>query len=67
MKTLKSCSSHRIDSLLQATGWYVVNTVGSHSQYKHPQKHERVTVPNSVKDLPKETVRSIERQAGIIL
>ncbi|WP_273129416.1 type II toxin-antitoxin system HicA family toxin [Bacillus weihaiensis] len=54
-----------VNSLLQANGWYLVNTVGSHRQYKHPQKPGRVTVPHPLKDLPMKTVKSIERQAGI--
>jgi len=30
---------------LQADGWYLVATRGSHRQFKHPVKSGRVTVP----------------------
>jgi predicted RNA binding protein YcfA (HicA-like mRNA interferase family) len=30
--------------LLEADGWYLVVTEGSHRQYKHPHKAGRVTV-----------------------
>ena len=50
---------------LKADGWYEVNCVGSHKQFSHPTKAGRVTVPCSKKDLPKGTLSSIQRQAGI--
>jgi len=31
---------------LQKDGWYEVNQVGSHKQFKHPVKKGRVTVPH---------------------
>ncbi|WP_048010230.1 type II toxin-antitoxin system HicA family toxin [Cytobacillus firmus] len=62
---MKSISSRTITSMLESSGYYLVNTVGSHRQYKHPLKSGRVTVPHPVKDLPKKTVKSIEKQAGI--
>lgn len=36
--------------LLEADGWYLVNTEGSHRQYKHPEKRGRVTVPGHMSD-----------------
>jgi predicted RNA binding protein YcfA (HicA-like mRNA interferase family) len=30
--------------LLEADGWFLVDTVGSHRQYKHPIKAGKVTV-----------------------
>ena len=30
--------------LLEADGWYLVATKGSHRQYKHPTKPGRVTI-----------------------
>lgn len=30
--------------LIEADGWYLVNAVGSHRQYKHPLKPGRVTI-----------------------
>ena len=50
---------------LVKTGWYEVAQRGSHKQFKHPIKKGRVTVPHPKLDLPKGTLRSIEKQAGI--
>lgn len=62
---MKAYSSKDIISMLQADGWYLVHSVGSHHQYKHPTKPGKVTIPHPRKDLPKGTVRNILRQAGI--
>ncbi|HBI6911219.1 TPA: type II toxin-antitoxin system HicA family toxin [Clostridium perfringens] len=52
---MKSYSSREIVKIITKDGWYEVNCVGDHHQYKHPTK----------KDLPIGTVRSIFKQAGI--
>ena len=59
-------SRHVIKRIVDA-GWYEVSQSGSHKQFKHPKKPGRVTIPHPKKDLPKKTLRSIERQAGIRL
>ena len=52
--------------MLEDDGWYLVTTVGSHRQYKHPTKPGRVTVPGKMgRDLPIGTERSILTQAGL--
>lgn len=52
--------------LLKADGWYLVATEGSHRQYKHSVKKGRVTVPGKPNDdLPRGTLHSILRQAGL--
>ncbi|WP_288189675.1 type II toxin-antitoxin system HicA family toxin [uncultured Treponema sp.] len=38
---MKSYSSREVIKLIEADGWYLVNTVGSHHQYKHPTKKGR--------------------------
>lgn len=48
-------------------GWYEVNHVGSHKQFRHPDKKGRVTIPHPKHDLPIGTLKSIEKQAGIRL
>jgi predicted RNA binding protein YcfA (HicA-like mRNA interferase family) len=52
-------------------GWYEVNQVGSHKQFKHPTKNGRVTVPHPKRDIPSGTLKSLlksmEKQAGIKL
>jgi predicted RNA binding protein YcfA (HicA-like mRNA interferase family) len=59
--------SRKILQLLKKDGWYEVGRRGSHVQLKHPAKAGRVTVPHPKKDLPRGTVRSIEKQAGLDL
>lgn len=51
--------------MLIADGWYEVNCVGSHHQFKHPAKPGRVTVKHPDKDIPRKTLDSIERQSGL--
>lgn len=41
---MKSYSSREVIARLLADGWYEVNCVGSHHQFKHPTKSGRVTV-----------------------
>ncbi|MGO0884820.1 type II toxin-antitoxin system HicA family toxin [Clostridioides difficile] len=62
---MKSYSSREILKILIADGWYEVNCVGDHHQFKHPTKKGKVTVPHPNKDLPLRTVKSIFKQAGI--
>lgn len=59
-------SSRAVIAMLLADGWYQVNQVGSHKQFKHPTKPGRVTVPDPRKDLPIGTLKSIYRQAGLL-
>lgn len=51
---------------IEADGWYLVATRGSHHQFKHPTKSGRVTIPHPKKDLPKGTVHNILKQAGLL-
>jgi predicted RNA binding protein YcfA (HicA-like mRNA interferase family) len=50
---------------LKRDGWFEVNQVGSHKQFKHPTKQGRVTVPHPKRNIPKGTLKSIEKQAGV--
>ena len=58
-------SSKDVLKKLKDDGWYLVNQVGSHMQFRHPTKKGRVTVNHPVKDMNIKTVRSIENQSGI--
>ncbi|RIQ18273.1 type II toxin-antitoxin system HicA family toxin [Jiangella rhizosphaerae] len=52
--------------LIEADGWYLHATRGSHRQYKHPTKPGRVTVAGKPSaTLPIGTERSILKQAGL--
>lgn len=62
---MKSYSSKEVIRMLLADGWYKVNVVGSHLQFKHPEKKGRTTVKHPDKDIPLETLKSIERQSGL--
>jgi predicted RNA binding protein YcfA (HicA-like mRNA interferase family) len=55
-----------IIKLIEADGWSIVVTKGSHRQYKHPTKQGRVTIaghPND--DLAPGTLNSILKQAKL--
>ncbi|MDA8241900.1 MAG: type II toxin-antitoxin system HicA family toxin [Nitrospiraceae bacterium] len=52
--------------LIEADGWYLVDTKGSHRQYKHRTKSGRVTIaghPND--DLAPGTLNSVFKQAQL--
>ncbi len=53
--------------ILHEDGWKEVEnrTRGSHIQLKHPVKSGKVTVPSHGGDIPKGTVNSILKQAGL--
>jgi predicted RNA binding protein YcfA (HicA-like mRNA interferase family) len=51
--------------MLKADGWILVHTVGSHHQFRHPAKPGKVTVPHPKKDLPRGTINSALKQAGL--
>ena len=59
-------NSRKLIKKLQAEGWVLVATKGSHTQFKHPEKAGRVTVPHPNKNIKTGTVKSIYRQAGWI-
>jgi len=59
--------SRAVIRALEADGWRLRRTKGSHHQYRHPTKPGLVTVPHPKRDIPAGTLRSIERQAGMRL
>ena len=51
---------------VEADGWYLVVTRGSHRQYKHSYKRGRVTIAGHLNDdMAPGTVRNILKQAGL--
>jgi len=53
--------------MIEADGWYLARTRGSHRHYKHPTKPGIVTIaghPNV--DIPKGTLNSILKQARLM-
>ena len=52
--------------MIEADGWYLVATRGSHRQFKHPTKPGRVTIAGKpADDLAPATLNSILKQAGL--
>ncbi len=54
--------------MLEADGWFLERTAGSHLQYRHLQKLGTVTVPGGGKlghDVPVGTLNSLLKQAGM--
>lgn len=62
---MKTYSSREVIRALKADGWYEVNCVGSHHQFKHPTKPGRTTVKDPCKSIPRKTLDCIERQSGL--
>ena len=58
-------NSRDVIRILEANGWYEVNQVGSHKQFKHPTTTGRMTVPHPKRDIPFGTLKSIEKQSGL--
>ena len=58
-------NSSDVIRMLEADGWSEVRVTGSHHHFKHQTKAGLVTVPHPKKDLPKGTVNSILKQAGL--
>jgi predicted RNA binding protein YcfA (HicA-like mRNA interferase family) len=52
--------------MIEADGWYLVATRGSHCQFKHPTKLGRVTIAGKLShDVASGTLNSILKQAQI--
>lgn len=57
--------SSSLIKMVEADGWCLVRTKGSHHHFKHPSKAGLVTIPHPKKDIPIKTVKSILKQAGL--
>lgn len=52
--------------MIEGDGWHYLRTVGSHRQYKHPEKPGRVTIAGHPSDeVAQKTLKSIRQQAGL--
>ncbi|MCF5721042.1 type II toxin-antitoxin system HicA family toxin [Pseudomonas syringae] len=58
-------NSRQLISEIEADGWYLVRSKGSHHHFKHPTKPGLVTIPHPKKDLLTKTVNSILKQAQL--
>ncbi|TPG77268.1 type II toxin-antitoxin system HicA family toxin [Pseudomonas arsenicoxydans] len=57
--------SREMIRMIEEDGWYLVAVKGSHHQYKHLYKSGRVTIKHPGSDLPKGTINSLLKQAGL--
>ena len=58
-------NSADIIRLIKADGWQHARTTGSHWHFKHKEKPGIVTVPHPKRDVPRGTLNSILKQAGL--
>ncbi len=58
-------TSKELERLINNDGWIIDITRGSHRQYKHLTKKGEVTIPWHKGDIPKGTLNSILKQAGL--
>ncbi|MDR6195908.1 type II toxin-antitoxin system HicA family toxin [Siphonobacter sp. SORGH_AS_0500] len=59
-------TAREILKMLHQDGWMIKDQNGSHLQLVHPTKKGKVTVPaHGSKDIPKGTLNSILKQAGL--
>ncbi len=53
---------------IEADGWHVERTVGSHMQFRHEKKAGTLTIPAGgklAKEIPPGTLNSVLKQAGL--
>ncbi|MBW3656328.1 MAG: type II toxin-antitoxin system HicA family toxin [Gemmatimonadetes bacterium] len=56
----------QVVAMLEADGWVLARTKGSHRQFKHPVKRGTVTVAGKrSKDVPPGILKSIVKQAAL--
>lgn len=62
---LLAMTAREVVKLLKKDGWIEKEQKGSHLQLIHPLKKGKVTVPVHSGDIPKGTLNSILKQAGL--
>jgi predicted RNA binding protein YcfA (HicA-like mRNA interferase family) len=63
---LPALTARAVVNALERAGFFIHHSSGSHVQLKHRGRPElRVTVPYHTGDVPRGTLRSIIRQAGL--
>ena len=65
MPKLPVLKPKKIIAILKLHGFRLDHVTGSHHVFYHPQKHSTVTVPLHNRDIPKGTLFSILKQAGL--
>ncbi len=65
-RSMKTWKVREIIHLIEADGWFLLRTKGSHRQFRHLIKKGTVTVPGKLSDdLPAGTAKSVLTQAGL--
>ncbi len=65
MPKLPSFKPKQLIKKFEKAGYVIDRQRGSHVILYHPTEHKRLTIPLHVKDLPKGTLNSIIKQAGL--
>lgn len=65
MSNIPSLTSKEVIKILIQKGFVLDRSKGSHQIWLHPKNKNRAVVPMHSKDLPKGTLMSILKQAGI--
>ncbi len=58
-------TARELENILRSDGWIPVSQVGSHKQFKHPQKPGKITLPIHSGDVNIKTANTILKQAGL--
>lgn len=65
MPKLSNITSKKLIKILESLGFQLDHSTGSHFIFYNPVTKRRAVVPYHQKDLPKGTILSILREAGI--
>jgi len=65
MPKLPGISSKKLIKILKSFGFQLDHSTGSHFIFYNPETKKRAVVPCHNRDLPKGTIMSILREAGI--
>ena len=65
MPKLPSITSKKLAKILKNFGFKLDHSTGSHFIFYNPKTKKRAVVPHYLKDLPKGTLMSILKEAGI--
>ena len=58
-------TAQELEKIILKDGWKFESARGSHRQYKHGTKKGKVTIPWHKGDIPKGTLNSVLKQAGL--
>ena len=65
MPRLPAVKPREIIQFLEANGFVLDHTSGSHLVFYHPDSKRRAVVPRHNRDIPKGTLMSLLREAGL--